>query len=250
MVIILTEEQLKEATGISFEYLDGEDEKPFSGQSEISVSGNPGVYKDIEIKPKDSNAISRTVTRPGFQWFATLRGPTMGGMLNCGEEKGGNDRVDDFYDTSTGPLNTLTDGDKGDDMSYIPNSVLEKIDGLIKQMKADDLNGTRCSIVISKLAKAIKNPDASYGDIEDNSDMQEKAANIPNTVIRRLYILADNMRNLSEDQKAAVMNRILEETDFNNIPYRNRRKLRKKVGSIPASRKHKNFGKELNLEIN
>ena len=117
-IIKLTPGQLKESTGEAFDYLDTDSvEKPFNGQTEISVNGTPAPYSDVDIEPRITDDEADSICRPG--WYATFRGPNMG-MANIREADSNADGVDDFHEKTTGAMDELSDGDTSDDTVYVP----------------------------------------------------------------------------------------------------------------------------------
>lgn len=159
-IIKLTSGQLKESTGESFDYLRSDnEERPFNGQTDISVNGLPSAYDDIEVEPRTSDDEADSICRPG--WYATFRGPNMG-MANIRESDANTDGMDDFYEKTSGAMDNLSDNDKTDDTVYVPATIQQKCDMLIDAMRSERLNARQCAMVINKLIERLDTSKLPY----------------------------------------------------------------------------------------
>ena len=167
-IIKLTERQLHEIEGVSFEYIDGNDEtNEYDAATEIAVNGTPGVtiaggLEDIYNDTSDD--IAAQITRPG--WSALY------GMYGSGrrlheqqnqqqpqqqvnpEDKNG-DNVDDDYTKQNGNLDTLSNGNPTDNLAVVPQTTLDKADLLLNAMRTEKLSGRQCAIVLNKIIENI-----------------------------------------------------------------------------------------------
>lgn len=148
MIIRLTEKQLREVTGITDGPFDGGDAHPFSGQSEISVSGNPGVYKDITIEPRISGDVEDEICRPGI--YNLYRGPMPSSLVKEGEEDKNKDGVDDAFNSYNMPVN-------------IPNMVKKRMRQLVGAMIDAELRGAQCGAVLKAIEDSVNFKNIPYG---------------------------------------------------------------------------------------
>lgn len=144
-IVKLTEEQLREAYGDSFEYLSDNDVKPYAGQSEITVQG---MVDDEDMgEPITSDEISDKLVP---QWRGSYR-------WRCRSMRESNDSdedgVDDFYNHEQ--LDVLSNGDNDDNITRVPDSVIKKADILIDMMKSSNLTSKQNAMVLNKIVEAI-----------------------------------------------------------------------------------------------
>lgn len=144
-IIKLTEAQLSEAEKEAFDYLGNGDFKPFSGQSEISVTGKENDEEWGEPKTSDSFA-----NKLSAQTYCRYSGPAFR-PHNLREEDEDNDGVDDYYNNPE--LDTLGNGNSDDDLVKIPEGVQHKVNILIGAMQA--LQPKQQAIVINKIIESF-----------------------------------------------------------------------------------------------
>lgn len=148
--IKLTKRQLAEAAGIGYEYLSDGDDRPYSGQSQITADGGMSAYRDIDVEPKTSDDVAANIARPG--WYANSRGRNYSGHSIC-ESDADNDNVDDFYGDKQ--IDALSNGKDNDDIIYVPQSVLQKLETLMDAMKSSRLNAKQCAMVLNKMEEGM-----------------------------------------------------------------------------------------------
>ena len=151
-IIKVTEQQLREALGDGFSYLDFDsDVTPNDGYSEISVAGKlsddedgiPATTDDIETMLCPQSYISQ---RTGSRLYGR---PTP--LPSIHEADVNNDGVDDFYNHEE--LDILSNGKDSDDITRVPDSVLNKIRLLLDAMKT--LNSKQQAMVINKMIENV-----------------------------------------------------------------------------------------------
>lgn len=146
---IFTEKQLKEALGDSFSYLDFDsDVKPYNGNTEISVTGNvsndkigaPLTGDDIAAMSSPQTYSSQRLGMRTYARPATIKE----------DDKNGNG-VDDFYDRDG--MDVLTNGNKNDDLTRVPETVLHKMELLVDAMSM--LSPKQKAVVVNKLISSV-----------------------------------------------------------------------------------------------
>lgn len=149
-IIKVTEQQLKEALGDAFSYLDFDsDVKPFDGNTNISVTGKlsdtedgaPVTTDDIGTMLSPQNYISQRTGARMYNRPATF----------LREDDKNNDGVDDFFNHDE--LDVLSNGDDSDDITRVPGSVLNKLDLLLKAMET--MSPKQKAMVVNKLIESI-----------------------------------------------------------------------------------------------
>ena len=148
-LIRVTKQQLAEAIGDSFDYLDFEDDTtPFDGTTNISVTGKTSDTEDgMPITTDDvANMVHQQRYLPYQRRFG---GCTVKSGLHEADQN--NDGVDDFYNHDE--LDTLSNGDNKDDITRVPQTVLQKIDLLMDAIK--NLNPKQRGMVLNKIVEAF-----------------------------------------------------------------------------------------------
>jgi len=144
-IIRLTEQQIKEAAGDTFDYLGNGDFKQYNGQSEISVNGKLDDEEDGE--PETTDSFADKLSSQAYNRYAgfALRPHTLK------ENDTNNDNVDDYYNNKE--LDTLSNGNTDDNLVKIPQGVQNKANILIDSMKP--LHPKQQAIVLNKLIESF-----------------------------------------------------------------------------------------------
>lgn len=181
-IIKITEAQLREAEGDAFKYLDvSDDTKPFDGQSTITAQGK--LDGDENGEPIFTDRVARQRTPQSwarYRMYGNINKPASAEPKNVvmnmfnegvslqGDENG--DGIDDmFSDVAKMGKDTeaLSDGDKLNNLSVIPDGIDRKTDILINAMKQSNLTPKQIAIVINKLQD-------SFPEIANNSQFVKK----------------------------------------------------------------------------
>lgn len=145
--IKVTREQLREAYPDAYEYLDSDsDVKPYDGTTDISVTGK--LSDEEDGMPVTTDDIANMVTNQNSPYGYR---PSGYARPYISEDDNNGDGVDDFYNHSE--LDTISNGDKNDDITRVPESVIRKIDILIEAMSP--LNGKQKAMLLNKLVENI-----------------------------------------------------------------------------------------------
>lgn len=148
-VVKITRQQFNEAEGDDmFQYLDWNDgDRPFSAQSEISADGkmNSGGNGD----PLTTDKVAAMVTPQSALRYKGFFGRQRGIMSMREDNDRNGDGVDDFYNDKE--LDTLSDGNKDNDTTRVPSSVLKKLDMLIDAIAMAALKPKQVAMVMNKV---------------------------------------------------------------------------------------------------
>lgn len=147
--IKVTKNQLRETEGVAFKYLeDGNDVPSSNGTREIGVTGktDDGSYG----VPADGDKIANTMTVQG--WNRYLRHGSCATPGNIRENDANGDGVSDFYNHDE--LDTLSDGNKDNNLIRIPNGVDHKLDVLIDSISS--LQPKQQAMVVNKLIETME----------------------------------------------------------------------------------------------
>ena len=129
-----------------YSYLkDDDDTRPYDGNSKVSVTGK--FDTDTDGAPKTTDEIGKTFTPQAYTYY---RRPL---MRRLGESDGDGDRVNDFYNVDQ--ANTLSDDDKDNDLTVIPESISYKLDAFLDAMSSQNLNGDQIANVMNKILEAV-----------------------------------------------------------------------------------------------
>lgn len=153
-IIRITEQQLKEAYPDAYEYLDNNsDVKPFDGNTNISVAGKVSDEEDgMTITTDDVATMVTNQNNPyGYRTSGYAR-------PYIGEADANADGVDDFYNHDE--LDTLSNGEKKDDITRVPDSIIRKLDILIDAMAP--LNGKQKMMILNKMVENVDMQQAPY----------------------------------------------------------------------------------------
>lgn len=146
-IIRVTEHQLRETEGVAFKYLDSSNDTPSSnGSSEIGVTGKTD---DNEYgKPVDSDKIAHTLTVQGYDRYR-MYGSNIPNVIR--EQDDNADGVDDFYNHAE--LDTLSDGDKSNNLIKVPEGTQNKLNTLIDNIIK--LSAKQQAMVLNKLVEKL-----------------------------------------------------------------------------------------------
>lgn len=175
-IIKLTEAQLMEVEGMSFEYLNGDSEaKPFDAQTEISVNCPPGIADrlGIDVEPSDTDDIASKVPSQGrSMWRARSMGRTI--FHEQDQTKANNAAPDDPKKDNYGEnvanttgMGVIRDKNSTNDVTVLPQSVLDKIQLLINVCQTEELNAKKCEMVIIKLLQNLNFQNLPYSLTKD-----------------------------------------------------------------------------------
>ena len=148
-LIRVTKQQLKEAVGDSFDYLDFEDDTiPYDGTANISVTGKTSDTEDgMPITTDDvANMVHPQRYLPYQRRFG---GCTVKPGLHESDQN--NDGVDDFFNHNE--LDTLSNGNNSDDITRVPQTVLQRVETLISSVS--NLNPKQKAMVLNKLVEEL-----------------------------------------------------------------------------------------------
>ena len=149
-IIKLTEKQLKEAEGNSFEYLNGSDVGNYTGNTEISPVGK--VSDDEYGNPVTTDDIAKQITPNSYNRYGSYIYSNNRSIKESFEDDD-NDGIDDFYDNEQ--IETLSDDDKSNNLTRIPKGVEDKINLLINQIDSSSLNPKQQAMVLTKLINSM-----------------------------------------------------------------------------------------------
>lgn len=152
--IRITEQQLKEAYPDAYEYLDSNsDVKPFDGNTNISVAGK--VSNEEDGMPITTDDVATMVTSQNNPYGYRTSGYA---RPYIGEADAKADGVDDFYNHDE--LDTLSNGEKKDDITRVPDSIIRKLDILIDAMAP--LNGKQKMMILNKMVENVDMQQVPY----------------------------------------------------------------------------------------
>lgn len=147
--IIVTEQQFREAFPDSFSYIDFENDSANNdGNVNISVTGKMSDEEDG--MPLTTDDVANMVKNRGY---LSSRGTGRGyyrPFVKEGVDSNG-DGVDDFFNHDE--LDTLSNGDDNDDITRVPQTVLNKLQILLDNMKM--LQPKKKAMVINKIIENI-----------------------------------------------------------------------------------------------
>ena len=156
-IIKLTEQQLLEAEGLSFEYLSNGNCKAYNGQSEISANGK--LNSETNGEPVTSDDVESQITPQGYIRYTALGGYAgrIGRLREEEQSPSSNDAngdgVDDFYNNKE--LDTLNNGLDDDNLTKIPNSVEHKLNTLIDAIRGNNLAPKQIAIIMNKMIESF-----------------------------------------------------------------------------------------------
>lgn len=130
----------------SFEYLDGSDTKQYNGQSEVSVDGK--VEPETDGKPTTTDKVMTSLTPQAYNRYGNM---FRRGVREANDKNG--DGIDDFYNHDE--LDVISNGNDDDDLTKIPEGVLNKIDNLIDIIKGNNLSPKQQAIVLNKIIENV-----------------------------------------------------------------------------------------------
>lgn len=152
--IRITERQLKEAYPDAYEYLDSDsDVKPFDGNTNISVAGK--VSDEEDGMPITTDDVATMVTNQNNPYSYRSSGYA---RPYIGEADANADGVDDFYNHDE--MDTLSNGEKKDDITRVPDSIIRKLDILIGAMAP--LNGKQKTMILNKMVENVDMQQVPY----------------------------------------------------------------------------------------
>jgi hypothetical protein len=151
-VIVVTEQQIKEAGEETFSYLDASnDMNPNGNEKEITADGQ---LSDKEYgNPVTTDKIGKTITNQcygsyGYMWTGRMREST---------DKDG-DGIDDFYNNSE--LDILSNGNSNDDLVKIPEGVDYKVNNLVTACQ--NLSPKQKAIVLNRFIESFDLNEVPY----------------------------------------------------------------------------------------
>lgn len=170
-IIKITENQLLEADGDAFHYLDANDgAKPFNGQSKITAQGKLNGEENSEPIFTDRIGKQRTAQSwARYRMYGNINKPASteprgiyeGVALKTDLQGDANkDGIDDIFTdvASMGQGNgveALTDGDQLNNLTVIPKDVERKINLLLNSIRENNLNPKKIAIVVNKLEQSL-----------------------------------------------------------------------------------------------
>ena len=154
-IIKLTKKQLKEAEGNSFDYLNNSDTKSHNGQTEISANGK--LNDDEYGNPITTDKASSTLTPQTYNMY---------GSYAQNRHKSIYEDVDDGINTfyAQDELDDLSDGDKTNDNTKIPRSIIDYADRFLEKINNSHISDRNKAMVLYKIIKelSIKNIPESW----------------------------------------------------------------------------------------
>lgn len=170
-IIKITENQLLEADGDAFHYLDANDgAKPFNGQSTITAQGKLNGEENSEPIFTDRIGKQRTAQSwARYRMYGNInkpastepRGINEGVALKTSLQGDTNkDGIDDIFTdvASMGQGNgveALTDGDELNNLTVIPKEVERRIKLLVDSIRENNLSPKKIAMVVNKLEKEL-----------------------------------------------------------------------------------------------
>lgn len=170
-IIKITENQLLEADGDAFHYLDANDgAKPFNGQSTITAQGKLNGEENSEPIFTDRIGKQRTAQSwARYRMYGNINKPASteprgiyeGVALKTSLQGDANkDGIDDIFTdvASMGQGNgveALTDGDELNNLTVIPKEVERRIKLLVDSIRENNLNPKKIAMVVNKLEKEL-----------------------------------------------------------------------------------------------
>lgn len=135
-----------------YSYLKGEDDtRPFDGNSTISVAGK--LDTSIDGNPKTGDDVSRAFTPQAWTYYRTNRRGRISENEHVSNGDYDHDNVDDFY--NVGSANTLSNGNKQDNLSVVPQTILTRVNALIQAMNTANLSDVQKANVVNEFLEAI-----------------------------------------------------------------------------------------------
>lgn len=170
-IIKITENQLLEAYGYAFHYLDANDgAKPFNGQSTITAQGKLNGEENSEPIFTDRIGKQRTAQSwARYRMYGNINKPASteprgiyeGVALKTSLQGDTNkDGIDDIFTdvASMGQGNgveALTDGDELNNLTVIPKEVERRIKLLVDSIRENNLSPKKIAMVVNKLEKEL-----------------------------------------------------------------------------------------------
>lgn len=170
-IIKITENQLLEAAGDAFHYLDANDgAKPFNGQSTITAQGKLNGEENSEPIFTDRIGKQRTAQSwARYRMYGNINKPASteprgiyeGVALKTSLQGDTNkDGIDDIFTdvASMGQGNgveALTDGDELNNLTVIPKEVERRIKLLVDSIRENNLSPKKIAMVVNKLEKEL-----------------------------------------------------------------------------------------------
>lgn len=164
-IVKLTEKQIKEMNDQSFTYIDPESNGVKSMQSLVSAGGK---LDDKEFAhPLTTDKAASSVSQQGYNRFNSFNGYVrrIREAEHQPDEDDDNDGVDDFYADKR--LDTLGNDTSNDDLTTIPQSVLNKIDLLQQAVNNASLSPKQQAIVLNKVIESLNITDIPYNWVKE-----------------------------------------------------------------------------------
>lgn len=261
-IIKVTESQLRITEGDAYSYIDDEkNDIPHYSQTQISAQG---YVDDAEFGGPLTTDQADVMTPQ--HWYRGYRGtaattfaPNMD-VLDydrhpyINESDSDNDGYDDMYDVDDedeiGILDTLGDDNEGNDLQKVPFTIQRNLNRLIQCLGnvASKVQIQFLNYLINKLG--IKNIPYSWNsmlvrktkmrnNITDNGLSQTTEVDTNNHVTPTLMMYANdlinNLSKYNDQQKAIVINKLIETLDIHEVPYKQGKNL-----SNTISNQHQN----------
>ena len=135
-----------------YSYLKGSDDtKHFDGNNAISVSGK--LNTDEDGQPKTTDDVAQMFTPQAYTYYRTpQRGKiSEGEHVSNGDYDG--DHVDDTYNVPQ--ANILSNGNKDDNLTIVPQAIITKLDMLISVVKSEQLNPFQIANIANRFLESL-----------------------------------------------------------------------------------------------
>lgn len=237
-IIKLTEQQLREIDDSPFNYLN---DKPsgYKG-TEVTVNGPEMCgLEDMNPEPRTGDEIGDVPVNGN-----PFRGKYGVGVRRTFESD--EHHIDSFYN-NTSNTNGLVDNKPDNDLTTVPQTVIEKLNLLIDKMREKELRSVQCNAVLERLMTQMKMSDVNTPN--QQGYQTDKAVTLPRTVIDRINQLVDVMNGDEQCMKqcVAVLKKVMSVTDTSKSPYLTKENTRKVIGKIGKTRLSPQKSKQLSL---
>lgn len=145
--IIISESQLREMGG-DFEYFGKCDTNPYDGMTHPTPGG---ILSNGETaKPVDTDRIADTMSPQTYRRYGNIYGRAVSVRESEDTNKDG---VDDFYNNDA--MNTLTNDTDNDDLTKVPESVIQRLDLFLDAVGNTTLTPRQNAIILTKVISKL-----------------------------------------------------------------------------------------------